>query len=411
MGGPTAVVVKVTLVLATAALAAVLLRRASAAFRHLIWLLGLSACAALALLSPAAPTIALDIPTDVAMRESPRVREYAVGEPARIRDVATTVVRIGSGSSVPVAVTVESPTFDSSVGARLSSALAASMPAIVLAVWMIGCVFILARCIIGHRRIRRVIDGADPLTSPAWSSILESASIDLGFTGDVELLVSHELSAPVTSGFRRPVIILPAECTSWNDERRRIVLIHELAHIARLDYVAQLVGTIACALFWFHPAVWFAAAQLRAEAEHAADDRVIGAGTLGLTYATHLLELARGDHAAALSPAVSVGMIRSSHLEARFRAMLDSTRSRAAVTPRLQAAAATLMLCAMIPAAGLRTVAHAAPSYATTAVPVAWMASSSNGSADVVTTSATEVAVAPSLEATIESKPSRRCAW
>ena len=397
MGGPTAVVVKATLVLAIAALAAMLLRRASAAFRHLIWLLGLSACAALALLSPAAPTIALDIPTDVATRESPRIRERPPGDLARARRVATTVVRVAGGSSVPVAVTIESPTFGPSAGARLSSALTASMPAILLGVWMIGCLSILARCIIGHRRIRQVVNNADPLTSPAWSSILQSASIDLGFTGDVALLASHELSAPVTSGFLRPVIILPAECTSWNDERRRIVLIHELAHIARLDYVAQLVGTIACAMFWFHPAVWFAAAQLRAEAEHAADDRVLGAGTLGLTYATHLLELARGDHAAALSPAVSVGMIRSSHLEGRFRAMLDSTRSRAAVTPRFQAAAATLMLCAMIPAAGLRTVAQATPSRATTAGPVTWTVSSPNGSGDVVTTSPTQVAIASTV--------------
>jgi hypothetical protein len=111
MGGPTAVVVKATLVLATAALAAMLLRRASAAFRHLIWLLGLSACAALALLSPAAPTIAVDIPTGVAMRESARIRERPLGV-ARTRGVATTVVRVASGSSVPVAVTVESPTFE-----------------------------------------------------------------------------------------------------------------------------------------------------------------------------------------------------------------------------------------------------------------------------------------------------------
>ena len=237
-----------------------------------------------------------------------------------------------------------------------------------------------------------MINGAEPLRSTAWSSILQAASIDLGFAGDVDLLVSHELSAPVMSGFVRPVIILPAECASWNDERRRIVLIHELAHIARLDYVAQLVGTIACALFWFHPAVWFAAAQLRAEAEHAADDRVIGAGTLGLTYATHLLDLARGDHAAALSPAVSVGMIRSSHLEGRFRAMLDSTRSRAAVTPRFQAAAATLMLCAMVPAAGLRTVAHAAPSSVATA---------SQGVR--ITTPSTQVAVASDINRIVES--------
>ena len=74
--------------------------------------------------------------------------------------------------------------------------------------------------------------------------------------------------------------------------------------------------------------------------------------------------------------------------------MLDSTRSRAAVTPRFQAAAATLMLCAMIPAAGLRTVARAAPTPTTIGVPVTAMVPESSDLVDVVTTAATRVAVA-----------------
>jgi len=368
MGGPTAVVVKATLILAGAAIAAALLRRASAAFRHLVWLLGLSACAALALLSPAAPTIALDLPTTIARMNARPARVRSANVPhARV----TTTWRVDRGIDAPVSVVeaVASPRIVAASRALLSTTMATFAPALALGVWLVGCLAILARCFIGHRRIGHIIDSADPLTSPAWSSALESASIDLGLVRDVELLVSDALAAPITSGFSRPVVILPADCSTWTAERRRIVLVHELAHIARLDYVAQLVATLACAIFWFHPGVWFAAAKLRAEAEHAADDRVIGAGTLGVTYATHLLELARGGRDGTLSPAVAVGMIRSSRLEGRFRAMLDSTRSRAAVTPRVQAAAATFMLCAMIPAAGLRTVAHATPARVTNISP------------------------------------------
>jgi beta-lactamase regulating signal transducer with metallopeptidase domain len=329
VGGPTAIVIKATLVLATAALAVVAFRRASAAFRHLIWLLGLSACAALALLSPAAPTIAVDVPVPAVTEQLPRTKARSINATARRRDLATTVISVGGGSSIPVAITVAPSMTGEPVGrVDLSRAIASYAPVFVLGVWILGCLTILARCVMGHRRIRRVIDAAEPLASAEWNAALETASIDLRFRGDVDLLVSDALPAPITSGFFRPVIVLPAECRSWDAERRRIVLTHELAHIARLDYAAQLVGTIACALFWFHPAVWFAASQLRVEAEHAADDRVLGAGTLGVTYATHLLDLARGDHTGALSPAMSVGMIRSSHLEGRFRAMLDSTRSR-----------------------------------------------------------------------------------
>ena len=106
VGGPTAIVIKATLVLASAALAVAALRRASAAFRHLIWLLGLSACAALALLSPAAPTIAVDVPVPAATEQSPRTEARSINPTPRQRDIATTVVSVGGGSSIPVAITV-----------------------------------------------------------------------------------------------------------------------------------------------------------------------------------------------------------------------------------------------------------------------------------------------------------------
>jgi len=172
---------------------------------------------------------------------------------------------------------------------------------------------------------------------------------------------SDAIANPLTTGLLRPVVLLPVDADSWTDERRRIVLLHELAHVARLDYLAQLVATIACAVFWFHPGFWFARARLRAEGEHAADDRVLGRGTQGVRYATHLLEIARNGHDSRLAPAIAVGMARSTYLEGRVRAMLDSTRSRASVPRRLQLAAGGAVLLAIVPLAGFRAQLVAAP--------------------------------------------------
>ena len=159
----------------------------------------------------------------------------------------------------------------------------------------------------------------------------------------------------MTSGFLNPVVVLPIDARDWDSERRRVVLVHELAHVARHDYFAQLIATLVCALFWFHPFAWLAAARLRAEAEHAADDQVLNAGTVGIAYATHLLDIAR-RHSDNWTPTAAVGMVRSSRLEGRFRAMLDATRSRAAVSTRLQILATSLTMCAMIPFATLSPV-------------------------------------------------------
>ena len=140
-------------------------------------------------------------------------------------------------------------------------------------------------------------------------------------------MLSDAVGGPITSGFTHPVVLLPADADEWTDERRRVVLLHEMAHVARLDYVAQLVATAACSLYWFHPAVWIAASRMRMEAEHAADDRVLSGGLTSDRYAMHLVELAR--RAAIGEPAaVAVGIAHRTHIERRVRAMLDTTRSR-----------------------------------------------------------------------------------
>src|SRR5262249_9595049 len=144
--------------------------------------------------------------------------------------------------------------------------------------------------------------------------------------------------------------------SEWSAERRHVVLVHELAHVARLDYLAQVVATIVCALFWFHPFVWLAASRLRLEAEHAADDRVLAGGTPSVSYAAHLLELARVESSLHHTAAVAVGMVKPSRLEGRFRAMLDTSRSRADVSARTRTLATSCALAAMMPFAGLRAV-------------------------------------------------------
>ncbi len=182
-----------------------------------------------------------------------------------------------------------------------------------------------------------------------------AAARDAGVRRHVEVLCTAGVPGPVTSGFVRPIILLPADADSWSDERRRVVLVHELAHIARSDYAAQLIATVACALLWFHPLVWLAAARMRAEAEHAADDRVLAAGIASIAYASHLLELARIETRLARSPVAAVGMVAASRLERRFAAILEPTRSRGAVSRRIRIAATSLTAAAMVPVAAVRT--------------------------------------------------------
>jgi beta-lactamase regulating signal transducer with metallopeptidase domain len=342
--GPFGMIVKVTIVLVAAACLAPVLRRASASTRHLVWLASLVGSLAVVVVWPIAPqygVVSHRIPYVVI---ATRVADYA--GPARVVE--------------PIALTRER-----SVGRAVRRAVSLPLDAFVAhpvpvfaATWLIGFLIVVGRCVLGHIAVARLVSRARPVSSLEWRETIDDALDTIRISRGVSVLISEDIAGPVTSGALRPVVLLPADAAMWLEERRRVVVVHEFAHIARFDYVGQLVATIACALFWFHPLAWFAAARLRSEAEHAADDCVLIAGTSGVSYASHLLDLARVDRSPHLSAAVAVGMVRASRLEGRFRAMLDATRSRSMLSPRFQALATSLTLAAMVPFAGLRAVVH-----------------------------------------------------
>ena len=112
-----------------------------------------------------------------------------------------------------------------------------------------------------------------------WARLLRECARPHGRRRPVRLLRSRERSMPMTFGTRRPAILIPAIADTWTDDRRRAVLLHELAHVARYDCLTQTLAFAACAVYWFHPGAWWVARRLRVERELACDDRVIAAGT------------------------------------------------------------------------------------------------------------------------------------
>src|SRR5260370_16847293 len=82
---------------------------------------------------------------------------------------------------------------------------------------------------------------------------------------------------PLTWGILRPKLLLPEEADEWPDERRRAVLMHELAHVRRRDGLTQWLGLTACAAYWFNPLAWWAASRLWSEREQACEHIVFDA--------------------------------------------------------------------------------------------------------------------------------------
>ena len=143
----------------------------------------------------------------------------------------------------------------------------------------------------------------------------------------VRVCVSKHVSTPLTWGVRRKVILLPAALISGDTAICETALRHEQAHIARWDWVWNLLAEIVCAFCWYQPGVWWLRRRMRLESERACDDRVLLSGIAGPDYATHLLHIL---HAGIAKNEVAPAMAHSGKMEERMRHILDPNRPRRA---------------------------------------------------------------------------------
>jgi beta-lactamase regulating signal transducer with metallopeptidase domain len=281
-------------VLAGAGLLAFALKRRAAATRHLVWSLGLAGAMALLPLAVALPRWGLPIlsaGTKVSEGRSSAGPEARPGDRPTVEAVASTA-RIEPRSRERGTLTAEEP------AARIAPVAvttprwmgSATWP---LAVWGAGTAAVVAWCAVGWVTIWRLGRTAEHITDWRWVEAAREAAERLGVARGVTLLRGTPAAMPMTWGVLRPVVLLPAEADEWPAERRRAVLMHELAHVRRRDCLTQWLGVTACAAYWFNPLTWRAAARLRSEREQACDDLVLEAGERPSDYAAQLLGVAR----------------------------------------------------------------------------------------------------------------------
>src|SRR6266540_915610 len=282
--------VKATVLLVLAAVVTVFLRRSPASLRHLVWTLACGGVLALPLASALLPNWRLaawprlDVP--VAFDAEQLAPQASERDPQPAPPV------------MPAAHATVPPTFAAGETEPVRGRLTPDWTTLVFPVWLSGVGTVLILLAVGMARIMWLDRVTRPVEDEAWLILVDELSLELGLTRHVRLLQASGPAMPMTWGIRRPAILLPREADTWTAERRRDVLLHELAHVKRHDFLIQLMARVACAVYWFHPMVWLAATRLREERERACDDHVLRAGATPSEYASHLLEIARGLRAA-----------------------------------------------------------------------------------------------------------------
>ncbi|HKW03516.1 MAG TPA: M56 family metallopeptidase [Vicinamibacterales bacterium] len=328
------IAIKATTLLAAAGLVQVVVgRKASAAARHLIWTLTLAAVLALPLMLALLPRWTVEIPVAQATTLAP------LGGRVATIDTSLPVAQPASPSVAPT---------DRAIAASTTDNTATTWPVLVVAIYAIGVLLLLARIGLERLALRRIVRSAHPVTDPAWQHALDDCVRRMRCSQPVQLLQSTTDIMPMTFGSGRATIIVPASADTWADDRRRAVLLHELAHVARRDCLTQTFAAVARAVYWPHPGIWWAARRLRVECELACDDRVLAMGTEARDYAIHLLEIARSFNAA---PAVALGMARARQLEGRLIAVLDIARNRSALRRAVRLATIAAALSVIVPIA------------------------------------------------------------
>lgn len=222
-------------------------------------------------------------------------------------------------------------------------------------VWLVGAAFFALRVLRSILQARSVLRDVQRPTPRALREQLTDLCVEAGLWTKPTLLVSRrEDIVPLTYGFLRPRVLVPASFEAWPAERRMATLRHELGHIKRWDWLWLMLSNAACCLYWFNPLVWILCRQLRHEAELACDDLVLRQGLGPSQYATQILEVVKLMKTTKNGMKAAVQMAGESQLEARVKALLAPGRSRAGVASWSLLALASLVGAIAVPIASLK---------------------------------------------------------
>jgi TonB family protein len=228
-----------------------------------------------------------------------------------------------------------------------------------LILYLCGAGLLLARSLYGALRLRRIMAAASRERVSEAPAL--AAALGIGASA-VELRSSAAVHVPFTAGVLRHVILLPADWREWPQAKLSSVLAHELAHVARRDWLAARLASLNRVIFWFHPLAWWLERKLASLAEESADQTALAVVGDTRSYAGAILDFALAMQGKRLRSMEATAMARSTRVGRRVERIL-STRHSSAATLTSGAAIATV-LCALplvLAAAALKPEPQAPP--------------------------------------------------
>jgi beta-lactamase regulating signal transducer with metallopeptidase domain len=175
---------------------------------------------------------------------------------------------------------------------RIANVLNASLPVLAW-IWCAG-LFVMGTRFAGSFFYLRTLRAHKNIaaTPSVYKQELRRLSRALGLRCDVEIATSARISSPLTLGSVSPIILLPAGLLSGlSTVQIEAILVHELFHIKRRDYIINICQALVEVLLFYHPAIWHINYIIREERENCCDDKTVNFCGDPITYARALTQI------------------------------------------------------------------------------------------------------------------------
>jgi beta-lactamase regulating signal transducer with metallopeptidase domain len=166
-----------------------------------------------------------------------------------------------------------------------------ALPAVV-GVWFLGVGLMIGRLFLASSWLHRIRKTALPWQDEDWQSKFKDWQEALGLRRAVKLCTTTLSEVPAVIGHFKPIVLLPvAILTQLTPQQLEAVILHELMHVRRNDYLVNLLQVACETLFFFNPAIWWLSRSIRSEREHCCDELVAAYNQDKVGYAKALVRL------------------------------------------------------------------------------------------------------------------------
>jgi beta-lactamase regulating signal transducer with metallopeptidase domain len=331
---------KSTIILGSVVLLGKLLKQRSASCRRILYSTGILTMLCFMLINPISPRWTINTPDWLSVFSSEKTTLNQSATEPESQSFQSGDGNLGFGN--------ESSNENKTSGAYFIALMMTIFPF----VWLAITLFLLGRLIADLFRLKHLRQTSSVVVDAGLNFLVHEVAENFGCEiQGVTTLQNEAIEMPVTWGIFRHFILLPREFEKLPAESCRAILIHELAHIKRYDFVNRIFTEVLCAVLWFQPLAWAARKNLKEAQERAADDCVLEMGEKASGYAKLLLEW--NDRLPGKGFSMVPGVIEQKSLKSRLEAILNPETRRRPMTVAEMTVICLIIFSLAIPLTGL----------------------------------------------------------